>query len=403
MLLLFCRARQLAQRSSAPAGAESIAQQLIRRREANAAAGPSIALPSSFGAGMTFNDTEEFSRSIAAQQDEKAAGAVKVEEGAGPSDAGGMPSRSLPDPAPVTKAEDYTAPMEEDIKDEDMQEAEEDHTRGNDWGNWVSAEEKEGAAAAAAERRRQRKAAAEAAAAVPPEEEVDRSGSLAVEQNISKGLGGILGLLKERGELKKGEEFAGRTNDTRDAYFSKAMGGYKDVFSGGNQDDRLAQSVEVALTRRDEYGRVLAPKEAFRQLCYKFHGIQPSKNTIEKREKQRAKELAQRKGATESAEGGSMAAIREAQKKLQTSYMVLSGNVRPGQSRDAASGYATVGPNDDDWDMDTDDTVPRLGNIGGGETPLTGNAKVEAMLGMKRPAGGSTSMPPPPPKSPRRN
>ena len=45
--------------------------------------------------------------------------------------------------------------------------------------------------------------------------------------------------------------------------------GLEDVYTGGRQEDRLALDVEVALTRKDEYGRILTPKEAFRQLCYR--------------------------------------------------------------------------------------------------------------------------------------
>lgn len=35
--------------------------------------------------------------------------------------------------------------------------------------------------------------------------------------------------------------------------------------------DRICALVlsQVALTRKDEYGRILTPKEAFRQLCYR--------------------------------------------------------------------------------------------------------------------------------------
>jgi U4/U6.U5 tri-snRNP-associated protein 1 len=31
---------------------------------------------------------------------------------------------------------------------------------------------------------------------------------------------------------------------------------------------RLARSVEAALTAKDEFGRVMTPKERFRNLCY---------------------------------------------------------------------------------------------------------------------------------------
>ena len=33
-----------------------------------------------------------------------------------------------------------------------------------------------------------------------------------------------------------------------------------------------ARSVETALTIKDQFGRVLTPKERFRELCYQFHG-----------------------------------------------------------------------------------------------------------------------------------
>lgn len=45
--------------------------------------------------------------------------------------------------------------------------------------------------------------------------------------------------------------------------------GLEEVYTGGRQEDKLALDVEVALTRKDEYGRILTPKEAFRQLCYR--------------------------------------------------------------------------------------------------------------------------------------
>lgn len=60
--------------------------------------------------------------------------------------------------------------------------------------------------------------------------------------------------------------------------------------------------------------------------------------------------------------------------------------VRPGQSSDARSGYATA-------DAEPVALTPVLG---GGQTPLTGARKVEAMLGIA--PGGAGSMPPPAPR-----
>ena len=60
---------------------------------------------------------------------------------------------------------------------------------------------------------------------------------------------------------------------------------------------RLESSVEAALTERDEFGRILTPKERFRRLCHAFHGIDPSKNRKEKRLRKLAEEVEARKKA----------------------------------------------------------------------------------------------------------
>lgn len=72
-------------------------------------------------------------------------------------------------------------------------------------------------------------------------------------------------LLRERGELQKGPEWAGRTNDMK----GDKLQGLEDVYSGGNHTDRTAANIEQALTQRDEFGRIMTPKERFRDLCHK--------------------------------------------------------------------------------------------------------------------------------------
>jgi U4/U6.U5 tri-snRNP-associated protein 1 len=90
-------------------------------------------------------------------------------------------------------------------------------------------------------------------------------------------------MLQDRGELRKTVRWSGRTNDMRD-------NNVRDVIESYNDDNQFAQDIESALTRKDEFGRVMTPKEAFRQLCYKFHGIKASKNKQEKRIKKYLKE-----------------------------------------------------------------------------------------------------------------
>ena len=51
--------------------------------------------------------------------------------------------------------------------------------------------------------------------------------------------------------------------------------------------------------------------------------------------RQAAKELAQKKAATGSIESGVVSNMKALQQKKSTPYMVLSGTVKPGQTRDA--------------------------------------------------------------------
>lgn len=185
------------------------------------------------------------------------------------------------------------------------------------------------------------------------------------EKSIGQGLAGALAFLKDRGELHSAVEWAGRTNDSKNSYFTKSMSGYSDVFTGGRTDDRLALDIEVALTKKDEYGRVLTPKEAFRQLSQQFHGVKPSKNSIEKRAKQIAKELAQRKMATSgSEEVGAVAGLKFVQEKAATPYVVLEGTIKPGQSRNV-SGGSFVGGFDDAGDSSSIRSKDEKGRGGG--------------------------------------
>jgi U4/U6.U5 tri-snRNP-associated protein 1 len=420
-----CRARQLAQRSERPAGAaggqQRMAEEVVRRREGGGGGGGGAAAAALGAGALTFTDVAEFARTIAvkteagpaatARQGEEGDVAAAAAEVAAPvameeaTDFSGIEAMEEDGGAGAGAAGAATAPLAAPAAPPPARAP----SAAGVWGSWAPAGEGEGGEGGAA---------AEEAAPPPPKRQLrarrkwqddegggggggaepdEPSGGLATEKAIGAGLAGALAFLKDRGELGRPVEWAGRTNDSRDAYFTAAMGGYKDVYTGGRTEDQVALGVEVALTRRDEYGRVLTPKEAFRQLCHRFHGIAPSKDTREKRAKQVTKELSQRKAAT-GGEGGLTAGARAAAEQGAVPYVALSGTVRPGQSRDAAGGTATV-----------ERAVPPSGAatpmLGGGQTPLVGRAKVEAMMGLggKRPAGGGgASMPPPPPKVPRR-
>ena len=148
---------------------------------------------------------------------------------------------------------------------------------------------------------------------------------------LGPGLGSVLSLLKDRGELNKPVEWGGRANDSRNSFFTNSMGGYKDVFTGGRTDNDLAANVEAALTRKDEFGRTMTPKEAFRQFCHSFHGIEPSINSKEKRIRQAKRELDQKRkdsGATGERK------LEKLQNASKTPFISLDGRkVKPGQQR----------------------------------------------------------------------
>ncbi len=75
----------------------------------------------------------------------------------------------------------------------------------------------------------------------------------------------MLGLLQERNELQQGPEFAGRTNDLK----GHKLEGWKEIYKGGSHENPLDARIEQALTQRDANGKVMTPKERFRDLCHK--------------------------------------------------------------------------------------------------------------------------------------
>ncbi|KAF6134707.1 hypothetical protein GIB67_002108 [Kingdonia uniflora] len=181
---------------------------------------------------------------------------------------------------------------------------------------------------------------------------------------VGKGLSGALKLLKERGTLKESIEWGGRNMDKK-----------KSKLVGIHESDG---SKEIHIERRDEFGRIMTPKEAFRNISHKFHGKGPGKMKQEKRQKQYQEELKLKHMNKSDTPSQSLERMRQTQERLGTPYLVLSGHVRPGQDSDPQSGFATV------------EDLP------GGLTPMLGDRKVEHFLGMKRKAEPGLM---PPPKS----
>ncbi|XP_027353887.1 SART-1 family protein DOT2 [Abrus precatorius] len=190
---------------------------------------------------------------------------------------------------------------------------------------------------------------------------------------VGKGLSGALKLLKDRGTLKESIEWGGRNMDKKK---SKLVGIVDD------EEKEAQKKKEIRIERTDEFGRILTPKEAFRMLSHKFHGKGPGKMKQEKRMKQYQEELKMKQMKSSDTPSLSVERMREAQARLKTPYLVLSGHVKPGQTSDPKSGFATVEK-----------------DLPGGLTPMLGDRKVEHFLGIKRKAEPSSSDTPKKPKS----
>ncbi|KAI3512108.1 hypothetical protein L1887_19304 [Cichorium endivia] len=188
------------------------------------------------------------------------------------------------------------------------------------------------------------------------------------ESSLGKGLSGALQLLKDRGTLKDTVEWGGRNMDKKK---SKLVG-----LVNENDDKK-----EIRIERTDEYGRILTPKEAFRLISHKFHGKGPGKMKQEKRMRQYHEELKVKQMRNADTPSLSVERMREAQSKMKTPYLVLSGHVKPGQTSDPRSGFAT------------------MEDFPGSLTPMLGDRKVEHFLGIKRKSEPGDMGPPKKPKA----
>jgi len=132
---------------------------------------------------------------------------------------------------------------------------------------------------------------------------------------VSSSLGATLQLLKRKGlPEEQVESFIGRKTDKREdnEYFLKKGLGKT---SGDS----------IRLEHVDEYGRRLTPKEAFRILSHRFHGIVPGKNKREKRMRQLEQERKRASMGSTDTPLGTIEAIRKEMEKSQTPFIVLSG------------------------------------------------------------------------------
>ena len=157
---------------------------------------------------------------------------------------------------------------------------------------------------------------AEAAAPAAAEEAEDgaaapstggASSVFGAEPIVGRSMADTLRLLKSRGALGQQVELHGRNRDLK--HIDK---GFTEV---ANSNDG------IRLEYVDDDGHLLAPRQAYREIGRRFHGIKPSRNSKEKELKREAKLLKQKKQT--SVVSGAMRKLAREQKTKGTAHVVL--------------------------------------------------------------------------------
>merc|ERR1712060_403799 len=165
-----------------------------------------------------------------------------------------------------------------------------------------------------------------------------------------------------------------------------------DSISPGAATDDRGQNFAFTLDKVDEFGRILHPKEAFRQMCWKFHGKAPGRAKREKRLRENIERQKQDAMALTDTPSGAAERMRMAQQVSAAPYVVLDGHLKAGQTRDAVGIYATQDSARGDPAVPGKSSTVAGKNTAGkakgaqsltpmlGDAPLAGKRKVELWL-----------------------
>lgn len=165
------------------------------------------------------------------------------------------------------------------------------------------------------------------------DDDVALDGTTGTTVALGRGVGNMLSLLMQSGEMTRKnagkEEMRGRAKDKRTYEDYEPLDLSKVVKinerNAHSKDIELANR-EIKLDYRDEHGRLLTRKEAFRQLSYQFHGYGSGKRKEEKKLKQIQQEQAQIRLAsrqnTEGGAAGTFGALKATQKATGKAFVV---------------------------------------------------------------------------------
>eukprot|EP00980_Cylindrotheca_fusiformis_P030793 scaffold25436_cov127-Cylindrotheca_fusiformis.AAC.1 len=144
---------------------------------------------------------------------------------------------------------------------------------------------------------------------------------------VGRGLSSFVSMLKHTGEITgkhTKEELRGRAKDAKNYDNYEALDLSKVVKIGRNatnKDKEFAER-EVKLEYRDKHGRLLTQKEAYRELCYQFHGHSGSKKKEDKKLRLIAQEQAEARLASRQAAAGTLGALKATQKATGKAFIV---------------------------------------------------------------------------------
>lgn len=171
------------------------------------------------------------------------------------------------------------------------------------------------------------------------EDQVETTSSV-LEQDTSRSLAATLKLARAKGYIDKQTKRAPTSAisaakkiriEAKDYTVDEKRGGdeRRDYRSRSGPSNQLREvrepdyKPEINLEYTDDVGRKLDTKEAFRHMCYKFHGKGPGKNKIDKRLKKQELERKMKQALTTDVPESAALMISK-QKELKTPHIVLN-------------------------------------------------------------------------------
>ena len=175
---------------------------------------------------------------------------------------------------------------------------------------------------------------ADLAKEIKEDDDVGLEGTTASTVSVGRGMANVLSMLRQTGDITGKnagkEEMRGRAKDERTYEDYEPLNLSEVVKIGKNATDKDKEFAnrEIKLEYRDEHGRLLTRKEAYRNLCYQFHGHGSAKKNEERRLRQIAMEQAEKKVASRQvgdgtgAPSGSLGALKATQKATGKAFIV---------------------------------------------------------------------------------